>query len=326
MVSFSQYESGDRIPSDATKVKIADFFGVSLDYLLGRTDTKNTPDIRASGEPATKFLEQRKLHKYSQQQLANMLFVNQTAVSQWDRGVTIPSPPTLLKLSEIYGVSTDYLLGKETKKEPTPETGEGDFMIGLKRLREERGIDQKVLAIDLNVSQPTISDWENGRKTPSVENLVRLADYFSVPLDYLLGRIELTESNLPPEPLSLINVSPSGKSINRIRDLRIAQYPKMSQEKLGQIVGVGRSTVAMWESGKSEPDNDTLIKLAEIFDVSTDYLLGRTDQKEMPAPTEEDGQSDAEKALLEMFRLVPDKDRGMVTQMIEAALRSQGLL
>ena len=199
-------------------------------------------------------------------------------------------------------------------------------MIGLKRLREERGIDQKVLAIDLNVSQPTISDWENGRKTPSVENLVRLADYFSVPLDYLLGRIELTESNLPPEPLSLINVSPSGKSINRIRDLRIAQYPKMSQEKLGQIVGVGRSTVAMWESGKSEPDNDTLIKLAEIFDVSTDYLLGRTDQKEMPAPTEEDGQSDAEKALLEMFRLVPDKDRGMVTQMIEAALRSQGLL
>lgn len=62
----------------------------------------------------TRFAEQRKLNNYSQQQLANILFVNQTAVSQWDRGITTPSPPTLLKLSELYGVSTDYLLGNDT--------------------------------------------------------------------------------------------------------------------------------------------------------------------------------------------------------------------
>lgn len=63
----------------------------------------------------TRFAEQRKLHNYSQQQLANMLYVNQTAVSQWDRGVTTPSPPILLKLSELYGVTTDYLLGNDNK-------------------------------------------------------------------------------------------------------------------------------------------------------------------------------------------------------------------
>ena len=118
---------------------------MSLDYLLGRTDTKNTHDTRASGEPVTKFLEQRKLHKYSQQQLANMLFVNQTAVSQWDRGVTIPSPPTPLKLSEIYGVSTDYLLGKEGKKEPVPivEDGMDDQEKELLRLIKDLTPDQK---------------------------------------------------------------------------------------------------------------------------------------------------------------------------------------
>lgn len=81
-----------------------------------------------------------------------------------------------------------------------------------------------------------------------------------------------------------------GGGMNRIKSLRISQTPKMSQEKLGNLVGVGRSAVAMWETDKSEPDNATLSKLAEVFHVSVDYLLGRTDLKEMPAPKDEDGQ------------------------------------
>jgi len=73
--------------------------------------------------------------------------------------------------------------------------------------------------------------------------------------------------------------------MNRIKELRQANTPKMSQEKLGALVGVGRSAVAMWECGKSEPDNTTLLRLSEVFHVSTDYLLGNTDQKEeKPAP------------------------------------------
>lgn len=80
--------------------------------------------------------------------------------------------------------------------------------------------------------------------------------------------------------------------MNRIKSLRNSQTPKMSQERLGKLVGVGRSAVAMWESNKSEPDNATLVKLAEIFGVSADYLLGRTDQKEEPTPANGDGLED----------------------------------
>ena len=61
-----------------------------------------------------RFREQRIRAGYkSQADLAKLLFVNQTAVSQWERGVTTPSPPILLKLSQIYGVTTDYLLGRD---------------------------------------------------------------------------------------------------------------------------------------------------------------------------------------------------------------------
>lgn len=70
--------------------------------------------------------------------------------------------------------------------------------------------------------------------------------------------------------------------MNRIKELRTAQFPKMSQEKLGKLIGVGRTTVTMWESGANEPDNATLVKLAEIFGVSVDYLIGGAEKDSPP--------------------------------------------
>lgn len=54
--------------------------------------------------------ELRNKYGYSQQELANILFVNQTAVSQWERGVTTPNKASLAKLCELFHVSADYLL------------------------------------------------------------------------------------------------------------------------------------------------------------------------------------------------------------------------
>lgn len=76
----------------------------------------------------------------------------------------------------------------------------------------------------------------------------------------------------------------------------------MSQEKLGSLVGVGRSAVAMWECGKSEPDNDTLIRLSEIFGVSIDYLLGHTEEKEKPTPVSEDGLNAEQLELVSLYK------------------------
>lgn len=70
--------------------------------------------------------ELRIQHGYkSQKQLADVLFVNQTAVSQWERGATIPSSHMLQRLSELYQVSIDYLLGRDEKEKPTPKDGGG---------------------------------------------------------------------------------------------------------------------------------------------------------------------------------------------------------
>lgn len=64
------------------------------------------------------------------------------------------------------------------------------MMIGerIKSLREERKITQQELARYLGVSQKTISNYENGERSPDPNTLRKIADYFDVTVDYLLGR------------------------------------------------------------------------------------------------------------------------------------------
>ncbi len=60
----------------------------------------------------------------------------------------------------------------------------------LKKLRKDRNISQLKLALDLNMNQNTISRYENMEREADYETLVKIADYFNVSLDYLLGRID----------------------------------------------------------------------------------------------------------------------------------------
>ena len=61
-----------------------------------------------------------------------------------------------------------------------------------------------------------------------------------------------------------------------LKDLRCEQ--DISQRVFGERLGVCNQTVSFWESGQREPDLDMLIKIAEYFEVSTDYLLGLEDE------------------------------------------------
>ena len=61
--------------------------------------------------------------------------------------------------------------------------------------------------------------------------------------------------------------------MNKIQEYRKRQ--KWTQEELAKRIGVERSAVAKWESGKSQPQTARLVALAEIFGCSVDELLGR---------------------------------------------------
>ena len=60
----------------------------------------------------------------------------------------------------------------------------------------------------------------------------------------------------------------------------------LSQQQLADQLGVARSTVAMWENGASDPDRGTILRLAALFNVSTDYLLGNESARQPPTDEE----------------------------------------
>ena len=67
-----------------------------------------------------------------------------------------------------------------------------------------------------------------------------------------------------------------GWAIFRLKELREKRH--MSQVFLGMELGMSQNTISRYETGEREADYETLIKFADYFDVSLDYLLGRSDQ------------------------------------------------
>lgn len=65
----------------------------------------------------------------------------------------------------------------------------------LKELRKKKGISQLRLATDLNTTQNTISRYETGEREPGIDELIKIADYFNVSVDYLIGRTENPKIN-----------------------------------------------------------------------------------------------------------------------------------
>lgn len=60
----------------------------------------------------------------------------------------------------------------------------------LKEIRKTKGISQLKLATDLNTNQNTISRYETGEREPGIAELIRIADYFNISVDYLLERTD----------------------------------------------------------------------------------------------------------------------------------------
>ncbi len=102
--------------------------------------------------------------------------------------------------------------------------------------------------------------------------------------------------------------------------VQLCQRDGISPSKAASLIGFNRSSVSMWKAQGYTPRREILIKIANYFNVSVDYLLGEEDKEKKT--TENDGLSEAEKELLNLFNLVPEESQQMVLDMIRVAVKN----
>ena len=213
--------------------------------------------------------ELRIKHEISQKAVCLALGIPQNTFSQYENNKREPDLNTIAKIAQYFDVPVDDLFCKEPLFEVKSTSVNHNLTFGmqLKLFRQQAGMSQMKLSAVLNVSQQTIAKWESGKATPNPEMLSRIADYFDVSVDCLFGR----ESS-PQKSTSTV--------AEHLRTLRSERG--LYQKEVASFLGVDRTTYVKYELGTSAPSNDILAALADYFDVSVDYLLGRTNLRSAP--------------------------------------------
>lgn len=153
--------------------------------------------------------------------------------------------------------------GKSVTFKVTNQLLKGRFELTdfLKNVRESRNHSIKQVHLMTDFGSDECEDFETGKKRIPEKFLRCFAKAYGLPM-------KLSYLGYNPEKEA------KSKLAQNLKDLRL-------KEKLPQIIvacdlGISRSTYAGYEAGKNEPDIYTLIKIADYYKVSLDYLVGRS--------------------------------------------------
>lgn len=106
----------------------------------------------------------------------------------------------------------------------------GNFQNIFKRLRISTGLTQVEMAKELKISRSTIGMYETGAREPDFETLEKIADFFNVDIDYLLGRTDKT--TLLPETIGQYSSNLSKRDTRDINNILAQTEQLLKQEGL----------------------------------------------------------------------------------------------
>ncbi|WP_273000933.1 helix-turn-helix domain-containing protein, partial [Hydrogenibacillus schlegelii] len=227
---------------------------------------------------ADRLVHLRKSRGLTQKEVADKLKISRSSYAQYELGRRRPDYETLIGIANLYDVSIDYLLGRTDNPRPPSS---------------EQTSENKTSATSICSKDPYQQMIDDDTPADESHETVRSIDLKRL-LDEIKARLnEFDEikdrlTNLQ-RYLSLIasfsfeadDMSKS-KFAERLRKLRLKMG--ISQIELAEKIGVSNFAVSRYERGATSPDPEIIIKLADFFGVTTDYLLGRTDD---PTPTSE---------------------------------------
>lgn len=215
----------------------------------------------------------------------------------------------------------------------------------IRELRKRKKLTQKDLGDIIGAAESTVSLYETGRRTPDLDTLSRLADFFGVSVDYLLGR----ESDSTPEDQKPSNdimdfntriwrskmpIAEQDQPIqlqSTAKDIKAARYKEcrekkgLSQQFVADSLGVPVDAVAAWEDGTAAPDMEQIGALASLYHIDLRYFLGvpgKWEFVELPGKPETNDirhmiVDELDRQLLEQFRLLSDEKKRAVLALLQ---------
>lgn len=138
------------------------------------------------------------------------------------------------------------------------------FIERLDELMQETKVSVKQLSMSIHIPASTISTWRTNKNLVYLPNIIKLADYFKCTVDFLIGRSD--DSSMPFIPM------PCPSFPQQLR--KIMNETGWSRSRMDRETKFKDCYFCSWDKGKL-PQILTLIELADLFDVSIDYLIGR---------------------------------------------------
>ena len=129
---------------------------------------------------------------------------------------------------------------------------------------EHDNMTAKALAEELGIPAPTITRYRKAQHVPTVDNLVKIADYFHRSTDFLLG---LEEENLS---LTFKPCPPFSEQL-----IFLTKYFKDNYCNFYHTLEIPESTFFEWKNGSSKPSLESIEKIADYFGRRIDFILGR---------------------------------------------------
>lgn len=145
------------------------------------------------------------------------------------------------------------------------------FRHRLKSLRKEKNVTQAQIAAILDYGYTAVANYEAGKNEPSIENLIRIADFFGVSLDYLVGRSEVKNELESQEQIT--------KFLERYDHITLAEVIRLLECQRGWTRAFTAITRNIYWSKVKPINMNELSALSEKLDISKCNHFGKKMKK-----------------------------------------------
>lgn len=134
----------------------------------------------------------------------------------------------------------------------------------LSDLISDGGLNLKETATRIGIPSSALTYYLNGEREPTVETIVKIADYYNCSVDFLLGR-ETEKQNL-----TFKTCPPFSEQLAFLKN-----YFKCSSYRFYNGTKISKSAYYSWLRGAHQPTLENVIDLADELDCRVDFILGR---------------------------------------------------